>query len=110
MITYAQLKSIAAKNGCKVEVEQIFSKPWYNPYSMEEYRTPLGFEVGIRNLYGRKGRSEWQWFWFKTSLCPETLEDDTQLYFEHRYSQLTGKSNKGIWESINAHNYIRENA
>lgn len=110
MITYKQLKSIAEKNGCKIEVNTMYSKPWYNPYSMEEHRTQLGYEIGICNLYGRKGRSEWQWFWFESAFCPKELDDDTQFIFNRRYSQLTGKCNKGVWERINAHDYIKNNA
>jgi len=112
MITYAQLKSIAEKNNCKVEVLPVYSKPveYYafedGKLTIKEHRTHLGFEIGVRNLYGRKGRSEWQWFWFSTFGCPETLEDDTELLFSHRYSQLTGKYHKGVWERINVHCYV----
>ena len=113
---YAKIKSIAAKNNCEVEVSPVYSKT--NMYltmedgklTWKEHRSILGFEIGIRNLYGRKGKSEWQWFWFQTLLCPETLEDEIPLIFEHRYSQLTGQYNKGIWEGINACEYILNNA
>lgn len=116
MITYAQLKSIAEKNNCKVEINPVYAKPFdglvYEDGKMvwKEIRTHLGFEIGVRNLYGRKGRSEWQWFWFSTMTCPETLEDDTELYFERRYSQVTGKCHKCFWERMNVHTYIREHA
>lgn len=117
MITYAQLKSIAAKNGCKVEVNTIYGKPYDCPGIDENgkvvwrtIRVQLGFEIGVRNLYGRKGKSEWQWFWFETLSTPETLEEETRLIFKHRYSQLTGNYNRGLWERINACNYIENNA
>ena len=116
MITYAQLKSIAAKNNCRIEVNPRYSKP-YEYITIEdgkpvwkEHRTHLGFEIGVNNLYGRKGKSEWQWFWFETLGTPETFEEDSALLFNHRYSMVTGKYHKGIRELINACSYIRENA
>lgn len=116
MITYAQIKSIAAKNGCKVEVNPIYTKPYDYPaiengkVVWKTTRAQYGFEIGVRNLYGRKGKSEWQWFWFESLLTPESLEDETRLSFKHRYSQLTGNYNKGLWEGIRIHNYIKNNA
>lgn len=115
MITYAQIKSIAAKNGCKVEVSPINSKTHTRmvvkdgKYTWEDYTFILGYKVGVQNLFGRKGRSEWQWFWFETLACDETLDDDSQLLFIHRYSQLTGQYNKGLMERVKVMEFIDKN-
>lgn len=116
MITYGQLKSIAEKKGLRIEVSTRYSKPYeYIAYEdgkcvWKESRTILGYTIGINNLYGRKGKSEWQWFWFETLACYDTLEDDTVVMFTHRYSQVTGNYNKGINDRLSVVSYIKNNA
>lgn len=106
MKTYKQLKEFCETKKVRYEVNPIYSDPWYNPYDMEEHRTILGFELGMCNIAGRKGKSEWQWVWFETLLCPEALEDDTQFSFRNRYSQVNGRNHRGWREAINADNTI----
>lgn len=105
-MTFGQLKNFCEKNGVKYEVNTIYSKPWFNPYDCEEHRTVLGFEIGMNNIAGKHGKSEWNWTWFETVGCPETLEDTQEMWFRERYSMLNGRSYKGVMESIQAQNTI----
>lgn len=104
--TYKQLKDFCETKNVRHEVNTIYSEPWYNPYDNEEHRTILGFEIGMCNIAGRKGNSEWQWVWFETLLCPDTLEDDTLFIFRNRYSQVTGQDHRGLREGLQANRTI----
>ena len=106
MKTYKELKDFCEKNNVRYEIHEKWSKPYYLPFSHEEHRTLLGFVIGMNNIAGRKGRSEWQWTWFETMLCPDKLEDDTKFTFTHRYSMVNGKYYKGFQESWNAEETI----
>ena len=98
MKTFKELKDFCEKNNVRYEVNPIYSKPWYNPLKMEDERFILGFEMGMRNITGRKGKSEWQWVWFETCGCPEELTDEQSMMFRERYSQVNGKSYRGFRE------------
>lgn len=106
MKTYKQLKEFVESKNVRYVVNTLYSKPWYNPFDCEEYRTILGYEIGMCNIAGRKGKSEWQWVWFETLLCPDTLEDDTQFIFRNRFSQVNGVDHRGWRESVNAERTI----
>lgn len=112
MKTYKQLKDFCETKKVRHEVNPLYSKP-YEYLAVEdgkvvwkEGRTLLGFEIGMCNIAGRKGKSEWQWVWFETLLCPKTLEDDTQFIFRNRYSQVTGQDHRGWREDLQANRTI----
>lgn len=90
----------------------LYSEPYdylaveYGKVVCKESRTIIGFEIGMCNIAGRKGLSEWQWVWFETLLSQDKLEDDTQFMFRNRYSQVNGKNHQGWRESMNAENTI----
>ena len=112
MKTFKELKDFCETKNVRFEINQLFSKP-YDYLAVEdgkmvwkEGRTQLGFEIGMCNIAGRKGKSEWQWVWFETLLCPKTLEDETKFIFRNRYSQVTGQDHKGWREAVNAEKTI----
>ncbi len=111
MITYAELKKFVEIKGNKFELNPIKSE--YDGIDLvdgeiksvkKEYIT--GYYLGINNLACRKGKSEWQWTWFKT--ISEELNDDTIFWFEERYSMINGKSYKGTLMGIDAEESIRK--
>lgn len=111
MKTYKEIKNFCETNKVRYVINTIYGKPYLNLFVEDgkavwrEERTILGFEIGMCNISGKKGASAYQWVWYETLLCPETLEDDTQLVFRERYSQLNG-SHKGWREANNAENII----
>ena len=117
MKTFKELKNFCEKNNVRYEINPLYSRPKMieqfvqgedGKYSitMVEHRTILGYEIGMNNIAGKKGQSEWQWVWFETVLCPETLEDDTKFIFRNRYSQVNGENHKGFRESWQAEKTI----
>lgn len=112
MKTYKELKDFCETKNVRHEVHPIYSEPYEylacedGKMVWKESRTILGFAFGMCNIAGRKGKSEWQWVWFETLLCPSELENDTKFCFRNRYSQLTGQDHKGWREAVNAENTI----
>ena len=112
MKTYKELKDFCETKNVRHEVHPIYSKPYECPeledgkLVWKEKRCIVGYEFGMCNIAGRKGKSEWQWVWFETIYCPETMEDDVCFFFRNRYSQLTGQDHKGWREAVNAENTI----
>jgi hypothetical protein len=106
MKTYKELKDFCEKNNVRHEIHPIWSKPWYNPFSREEQRCILGYEIGMNNIAGRKGKSEWQWVWFETVGCPKELTEDVKFTFKWRYSQLNGRTYQGCREGWQANDTI----
>ena len=116
MKTYKELKNFCEKNNVRYEIHPMYSEPYYvldyvdGKFKHVEHRTLLGYEIGMNNIAGRKGQSEWQWTWFETIACYEEPTDDTMFFFRERYSQINGTSNKGFRESMNAENTIERRA
>jgi hypothetical protein len=117
MKTFSELKSFCEKNNIRYEINPRYSKATFvlQPvidengdirFTTQEHRTFLGYEIGMNNIAGRKGKSEWNWVWFETLGIPKDLTDDTLFCFRERYSQNNGKSNKGWREELNAENTI----
>ena len=108
MKTYKELKHFCETNNVRYEVNPLYSKPYeYPAYEdgkcvWKVSRTILGFEFGMNNISGRKGRTEWNWVWYETLLCPKELEDDTKFCFRNRYNQAIGKNCKGWREEYKA--------
>jgi len=106
MITYKELRDFCEKNSIRFEMNPIYSKPYYNPFSMEETRFVSGYEFGMNNIAGKQGKSEWQWVWFQC--FDEELKDDSTFYFRNRYSQVNGKNYKGIMEGCRIESIIEK--
>lgn len=113
MKTFKELKDFCEKNHVRYETNPLYSKPTMVEQLerdengkirlvFKEHRTLLGFEMGMNNIAGRKGRSEWQWVWFETLLCVEELTDDCQMIFRNRYSMVNGCNHEGWREAVNA--------
>ena len=92
MKTFAQLKNFCEKNNVRYEINPIY-KTYFNWVTLEDVKFVVGYEFGMNNIAGRKGRSEWQWVWFECSA--EELTDDVKFFFERRYSMLNGKTYQG---------------
>lgn len=111
MKTYKELISFCEKNNVRYEVNAKYSEPYeYLKYEngkmvWKSERVLLGYEFGMNNIAGRKGKSEWQWVWYET-IAFHRLEDDTKFYFKERYSQLNGKSYTSWRESAAAREII----
>ena len=107
MKTLAEIKSFCEKNNVRYEINPLYGEPYEllenvdGKYEFVEHRTLLGYEIGMNNIAGKKGQSEWQWVWFETiAHFDEELKDDTKFYFRERYSQVNGRSYKGWREAI----------
>ena len=121
MKTLKELKNFCEKNNVRYEINPLYSKPsWIEQlvkdengklrFTLVEHRTLLGYEIGMNNIAGKKGQSEWQWVWFETIACFDEPTDDTNFFFRERYSQVNGTSNKGWREEMNAENTIERRA
>lgn len=112
MKTFKELKDFCEKNNVRYELNAIYSKPYEYPayengkWVRKESRTLLGYEFGMNNIAGRKGKSEWQWTWFETIFCVDEIKDDDKFFFRARYSMVNGKEYKGWREDLNAENTI----
>ena len=117
MKTLNELKSFCEKNNVRYEMNPIYSEPsWMEQlvkdengnirFTMVEHRTLIGYEFGMNNIAGKKGRSEWQWVWFESIACFDEPKDDTQFWFRERYSMVNGETHKGWREMFNAENTI----
>jgi len=110
MKTLKELKNFCKKNNVRYEINPLYSKPYEildyvdGKFKYVEHRTLLGYEIGMNNIAGKSGRSEWQWVWFETISCEP--KDDTLFFFRERYSMVNGTSNKGLNEERNAENTI----
>lgn len=100
MKTLSQLKAFCEKCNVRYEINPIYSEETYNPYSGNWEKYIIGYFFGMNNIAGRKGKSEWNWTWYKS--IGEELNDETHFYFEERYSMVNGKSYKGFNEDWNA--------
>lgn len=115
MKTLKELKNFCEKNNVRYEINAIYGKPFDileykdGKFKFVEHRTLLGYEIGMNNIAGKRGRSEWQWTWFETIGCfkeSEQPNDDTKFYFRERYSMVNGKSNKGWREAMKVEDTI----
>lgn len=112
MKTYQELKNFCEKNNVRYEIHPMYSEPYGildyvdGEFKYVERRTLLGYTIGMNNIAGKKGKSEWQWTWFETMACGEEITDDTNFFFRERFSMLNGTSNKGWREGWNAENTI----
>ena len=112
MKTLAQLKNFCEKNNVRYEIHPKYSDPYEildyvdGKFQFVEHRTLLGYTIGMNNIAGKSGRSEWNWTWFETLSCHEEPTDDTKFFFSHRYSMVNGKYYKGWREDFNAENTI----
>lgn len=111
MKTLKELKNFCEKNNVRYEINPHYGKTYDIPtvedgkLVWKEHRTLLGYEIGMNNISGKCGKSEWQWVWFEAT-CFEELTDNVVFYFRERYSQVNGKSYKGWREAMNAENTI----
>ena len=117
MKTLNELKSFCEKNNVRYEMNPLYSEPSMiekfvedengnYKFRLVEHRTLIGYEFGMNNIAGKRGRSEWQWVWFETVACFDEPKDDTQFWFRERYSMVNGETHKGWRESFNAENTI----
>lgn len=102
----SELKTFCEKNSVRYEINAKRSEKWYNPYSGEYEDCVLGWYFGMNNIAGKAGKSEYQWTWYYC-FDSEALTDNSDFFFEERYSQLNGKSYKGCREAIQADETIR---
>ena len=107
MKTLKELKDFCNKFGIRYEICERLGDETYDFVNGTWYRPVLGYEIGMNNISGRKGFSEWSWTWFKTFTLPsEELTDDTHFWFDRRYSQMVGKTYKGWNEEFKAMHII----
>ena len=112
MKTLKELKNFCEKNNVRYEINPIYGKPYETleyvdgKFKYVEHRTLLGYEIGMNNIAGKSGKSEWQWTWFETISCDENLTDDAKFFFRERYSMVNGTSNKGWRELLKAEDII----
>lgn len=101
MKTLKELKNFCEKNNIRYEIHTVYGQPYDSleivdgHYKFVEKRNIMGFTIGMNNIAGKKGQSEWQWTLFETIGCYDEPTDDTMFYFSHRYSMLNGKYHKG---------------
>lgn len=110
MITFKEIKNFCEKNNIRHEIRKQYGIPHNYMELVDgevkwvEHRAFLGYEIGMNNIAGKRGQSEWQWIWFETIGCydEDGIKDDTELYFRERYSQVNGTSYKGWREGCKA--------
>lgn len=108
MKTLKELKQFCEKNNVRYEINTQYSEPYeYLTYEngkmiWKTERTLLGYEIGMNNIAGKNGKSEWNWTWFETiGFHEEQLNDDVKFYFRERYSMVNGMSHRGWREERN---------
>lgn len=107
MRTYKELKEFVEKQGCGFVCEPITHEyEYFNPFECKIVKATsiTGYNFGINNPACKNGKSEWQWYWFES--IGEGLKDETNFYFEKRYSQVNGKLYKGWQERLRINNII----
>lgn len=105
MKTLAELKAFCEKNNVRYELNPHYAKDgFYNIITGEYEKVQVGWFFGMNNIAGRKGKSEWNWTWFKS--IGSEANDDTMFYFSERYSMVNGKSYKGWREDMAANETI----
>lgn len=107
MKTLKQLREFATKCNVRFEEHPIMKFFDYklneNGELVKDYIC-VGCEFGMNNISGRSGSSEYQWVWFET--CKEQPEENDNLWFRERYSQVNGKSYRDINARIAANDTI----
>lgn len=112
MKTLKELKNFCKKNNVRYEINPIYGKPYEildyvdGKFKYVEHRNLLGYEIGMNNIAGKNGKSEWNWTWFETFACDDEIKDDTKFFFRERYSMVNGISNKGWREAFQAERTI----
>lgn len=102
MKTYSELLKFCQSKGLEFEVNP-WTEPFDSIYAEPGERLEMGTYFGIRNLANRKGRSEWNWTWFKSYDKKGDLTDDSTFSFVERYSMNTGTSHTGVKEMMKAY-------
>ncbi len=101
MITYKELKEFTAKCNVKHELNPRYcDSEYYSTITHKWERVQLGWYFGMNNISGKSGQNEWQWVWF--SCLDDEITDESVFFFVERYSQMVGRSYKGIREDIRA--------
>lgn len=108
-MTIKELRKFAKVCNVRLEEHQIVEEgeSYYNPFS-KKWVTPKwvqGYEIGLNNITGRIGTADWQWVWFYT--WKEEVNEDTEMFFRHRYSMNNGKAYKSCTEAFRAEQIIR---
>ena len=110
MLTYKELKQFIEANNVRFELIPVTTE--YDSMDLVDGKIKfvksemvVGYDIALNNIAGRTGRSEWQWVWFHCT--DDNLKDDSHFWFTQRYSQVNGKSYKGISEDIKAIETIR---
>ena len=105
MKTLAELKSFCEKNNVRYELNPMYAKQeHFNIVTGEYEKLQIGWYFGMNNIAGKKGKSEWNWTWFKA--YGEEANDETVFFFDERYSMVNGKSYKGFSEDFAANRMI----
>lgn len=104
MKTLKQLKDFCEKNNVRYEINPVYySSDRYLPVEEREVER---YEIGMNNIAGKQGKSEWQWTWFECFAFGKELTDDSEMMFRERYSMVNGKSYKGWRECFAAEECI----
>ena len=104
-LTFKDLKTFCDTNNIEFEVLPKMSE--YLDYFGNTKTFVCGYEIGMRNIAMKSGKSEWNWTWFNILSCEEELKDTDNVFFEHRYSQINGKYYRGWRESRKAEDIIK---
>lgn len=98
MKTLRELKNFCEKNNVRYEINTVYYPSDYD-LPVEE-REICKYEIGMNNIAGRNGLSNYQWVWFECyAFGGKKLTDDCEMMFRERYSQVNAKSYKGWRES-----------
>lgn len=99
---YGIFKQFVEKLGVETEINPIVKHLSVDDDFLghKEWAYTSGYEIGIKNVSGRKGQAEYNWVWYET--YGEELNDDTDLFFRYRFSQLNGKKFGGTREDVKA--------
>ena len=106
MFTYKQLKEVTEKCQVKFELSPRYADRGY--YNMDgKYVQPqIGWWLGLNNISGRSGQSEWQWVWF--TCLDDNLTDESKFFFDQRYSMAVGQVYRGWREGFRAFKTIEK--
>lgn len=106
METFGLLKSFCERFNVRYEVNPYYAEEEVYNYETKKFeKIQCGWWFGMENISGRKGKSEWNWVWFRC--IGESLTEDKTFFFEERVSMINGKTYKGINEWLTATRTIR---
>lgn len=108
MKTLKELKDFCEKNNVRYEINPLYHT-YFSVWTCKDEKLLCGYEMGMNNIAGRKGKSEGQWTWYKT-IEPIHEEDEfsnsSVMMFRERYSCVVGRSYKGFDEEFRTEKLI----